>query len=153
MYKRDIESISRILNRIWRADVERINDHLPKEFKTLSQLLDSDEPMVETKSGMPLIFDKDELSKLAEIIPSDIHDKLKLPFILLRRLDLGRGVFQVLGGRNELYAIAKILGASKEIKSIHSIVEEPFYLYKPQVFKLKRLFRTIIVVGFAFSES
>lgn len=153
MYQRDIESISRMLDRIWRTDVERINDHLPKEFKTLSQLLNSDEPMVETKGGTPLIFDKDELLKLAEMTPSEIHDKLKLPFILLRRLDLGRGVFQVLGGKNELHAIAKILGVTRDFKSTSSIIDEPFYLYKPQVFKLKRLFRTIVVIGFAFSES
>lgn len=153
MFHRDIESISRILNRIWRADVERINDHLPKEFKTLSQLLNSDEPMVETKGGTPLIFDRNELRKLAEIIPLEMHDKVKLPFILLRRLDLGRGVFQILGGKNELYAIAKILGVSKKFNSASSITDEPFYLYKSQVFKLKRLFRTITVIGFAFSES
>lgn len=151
MFRRDIESISRMLNRIWQSDVERINDHLPKELKTLSQLLSSDEPMVETKGGAPLIFDRDELLRLAKLIPSEFHDKVKLPFILLRRLDLGRGVFQVIGGKIETYAIATILGISREDDLISSI-DKPLYLYKPQVFKLKMLFRTITVVGFAFSE-
>ena len=43
MYQRDIESISRMLDRIWRTDVERINDHLPKEFKTLVSTIGSSE--------------------------------------------------------------------------------------------------------------
>ncbi|RLE48453.1 MAG: hypothetical protein DRJ18_01985 [Candidatus Methanomethylicota archaeon] len=150
MFNRNVRVAEGLLNKIWKADIERINDHLPKEFKALSQLLESPTPMVKTKSGSQIIFDKEELERLSEIIPENLHDKLKLPIVLLRRIDLGRGVFQVLGDKVEAYVVLKVLG-SEGVQSVEEVAL-PVYLYRPQVFKLRRKLRTSIVIGFAFSS-
>ncbi len=152
MFNRDVRLAKRILDKIWQSDVEKINDHLPKEFKTLSQLLKSDTPNVVTKSGSLIIFDKDELNLIAKIIPQNFQNKLKLPIILLRRLDLGRGIYQVLGGKIEAYTILKILYRNNPDKSPSiNDINLPLYLYRPQVFELKKLLKTSLVIGFSFS--
>ncbi|RLE52275.1 MAG: hypothetical protein DRJ20_00465, partial [Candidatus Methanomethylicota archaeon] len=61
MFKKDVRVAERILDKIWRADIEKINNHLPKEFKTLRELLESKTPMVETRSGSHIIFSREEL--------------------------------------------------------------------------------------------
>ncbi|RLE52214.1 MAG: hypothetical protein DRJ20_00545, partial [Candidatus Methanomethylicota archaeon] len=73
-----------------------------------------------------------------------------LPIVLIRRVDLGRGVFQVLGDKAEAYVVLKIL-ESERVQKVEDVTL-PVYLYRPQVFKLRRILRTSMVIGFAFSD-
>ncbi len=150
MINRGVKAAERMLDRIWRSEVERINEHLPREFKSLSELLKSQTPHVTTRSGSPLILDREELELIAKIAPKKLHEKIRLPIVLLRRLDLGRGVFQVLGGKAEAYVVLKILGEKRAEEIGES--DLPLYLYKPQVFKLKKALRTCTVIGFSFTS-
>lgn len=134
-----IDRVSRILAR----EIEKINDHLPKESKTLRELLEMDEPKVLTRSGDELIMDKKELEMLASILPAQYHDKLRLPIIILRMVDMGEGVYMVCGGDLEVQVISKVLGEG----AVHHHAGKAF-LYKPYIALLRSKLRTTTVIGF-----
>ena len=51
----------RFLSTIWSREIKSINDHLPKRFKTLEELLKEDDPYVITRDGSKYPLDKEEL--------------------------------------------------------------------------------------------
>lgn len=133
------DKVSRILAR----EIEKINDHLPRESKTLKELLEMDEPKVLTKSGDELIMDKRELEILASIVPAQHHDKLRLPIVILRMMEMGEGVYTVCGGDLETQVISRVLGQ----EAVHHHNGRAF-LYKPYVAILRSRLRTTTVIGF-----
>lgn len=137
-----IERASRILAR----EIERINDHLPKESRTLKELLEMKEPKVLTIAGDELIMDRRELELLADIVPVHHHDKLKLPIVILRMIEMGEGVYMICGGDLEAQAIAKVLGPN----AVHYHDGRAF-LYKPYIAILRSKLRTTTVIGFVSS--
>lgn len=140
----DVKSIDRLLKALWKKEVERLNDHLPKELKTLEELLKEEEPSVKAKDGSELIFDKKELEFIAKNLPREEQRTIRLPIILTRRVDLGPGVFSVSGGRAEALLVRKLLNEGGEAEP-----STPLYLYKPQVALLRRKLRTTTVIGFS----
>jgi uncharacterized protein (UPF0216 family) len=126
--------------------VEKLNDHLPKEYKTLDELLSMDSPSVKARDGGEIIFDRGELELLAQLIPKELYGQLRLPIVLLRRVDLGPGTFSLSGGKVEAYLALKLLG---QVDVNLDGVELPVYIYRPQVQELRRKLRTLIVIGFA----
>lgn len=129
-----------------KREMERLNDHLPKEYKTLDELLSMDSPSVEARDGGEIIFDRDELELIAQLIPKELYSQLRLPMVLLRRVDLGPGTFSLSGGKVEAYLALKLLGQADVSPDG---VELPLYIYRPQVQELRRRLRTLIVIGFA----
>ncbi|MEM4699785.1 MAG: DUF61 family protein [Candidatus Nezhaarchaeales archaeon] len=136
----------RFLKALLKHEVERINEHLPKEFKTLEELLSMDDPCVKARDGGEIIFDRAELEMIASLLPKELHSQLRLPIVLLRRMDLGPGVFSVSGGKIEAYLALKLL-SRREVAL--SDVEVPLYIYRPEVQELRRKLRTSTVIGFA----
>jgi uncharacterized protein (UPF0216 family) len=126
--------------------VEKLNDHLPKEYKTLDELLSMDSPSVKARDGGEIIFDRGELELLAQLIPKELYSQLRLPIVLLRRVDLGPGTFSLSGGKVEAYLALKLLG---QVDVNLDGVELPIYIYRPQVQELRRKLRTLTVIGFA----
>jgi uncharacterized protein (UPF0216 family) len=126
--------------------VEKLNDHLPKEYKTLDELLSMDSPSVKARDGGEIIFDRGELELLAQLIPKELYGQLRLPIVLLRRVDLGPGTFSLSGGKVEAYLALKLLG---QVDVNLDEVELPIYIYRPQVQELRRKLRTLTVIGFA----
>jgi hypothetical protein len=138
-----------MLNYIWNNDVRRLNDHLPSKTVSLSDLLSHKELAIKTRDGSNFWIDKDELTKVASIVPTNLHTKLHLPIILIRRLDLGEGVFSVGGSRLEAFLAARILGITQEPFDAYESADIPLHLYRPQVQELRRKLRSLSVVGFA----
>ncbi|MEM0217238.1 MAG: DUF61 family protein [Candidatus Nezhaarchaeales archaeon] len=138
--KRDfIDRVSRMLAK----EIEKINDHLPRECKTLKELLEMDEPKVLTRSGDELIIDKRELEMIASMLPAQHHNKLRLPIIVLRIIEMGEGVYMICGGDLEVQVINKVLG--QEAVYCHN---GKAFLYKPYVALLRSRLRTTTVIGF-----
>lgn len=137
----------RLLKALLQHEVEKLNEHLPKEFKTLEELLAMEEPRVETRDGGEIIFDRGELEMIASLLPRELHRQLRLPIVLLRRIDLGPGVFSVSGGKAEAYLALKLISRGRDLGP--GEVELPLYVYRPEVQELRRRLRTSTVVGFA----
>lgn len=136
----------KLLKALLQHETEKLNEHLPKEFKTLEELLSMDDPCVKTRDGGEIIFDRAELRMIASLLPRELHSQLRLPIVLLRRIDLGPGVFSVSGGKIEAYLTLKLL--SKREVTLND-VRLPLYIYRPEVQELRRRLRTSTVVGFA----
>ncbi|MDI9619808.1 MAG: DUF61 family protein [Candidatus Nezhaarchaeota archaeon] len=131
-----------------KREVERINDHLPKESKTLKELLAMEEPKVTTRAGDDLVMEKSELELLERLLPEKYHERLKLPIVILRMIGMGEGVYMICGSDAEVQAIESVLGSRG---AVHQHQGKAF-LYKPYVAILKGKLRTTTVIGFIPTE-
>jgi uncharacterized protein (UPF0216 family) len=139
----------RMLNFIWKHDVSRLNDHLPSKTVLLSELLSLKQPSIKTRDGGNFWIDKDELSRIASLVPVKLHSKLHLPIILVRRIDLGEGVFSIAGNKLEAFFSARILGITNEPFDSYEDADIPAYLYRPQVQEMRKKLRSLSVIGFS----
>jgi uncharacterized protein (UPF0216 family) len=139
----------KMLRYIWRHEVNKLNEHLPTATIPLSQLLREKKPVVKIRDGTNLWIDQDELMRIASLVPTKLHTLLHLPILLIRRIDLGEGVFCIGGGKLEAFFVARILGITQEPFESFEDVETSPYIYRPQVQELRRKLRSLSVIGFA----
>ena len=138
---------------ILQNELRKLNTHLPKNRKTVRELLAEDSPNVSTVGGEKVTMKKAEIEALSAELPEALRDKVKLPIVLLRRRDLGAGAFTLLGDSSEEYALSRVLGDYNGAQAdFRQARESPKVFYKPQVSELMRRFHSLIVVGFGLSE-
>lgn len=125
-----------------RNQIRELNRDLPRARLPLTSLLEMDNPCVETVRGDIHYFDKRELRRLAEILPSGILNKLKLPLVFRRSLETGESLYFLEGGEIEVEVLKKLLG----LDYIPSI-EQKYYTYKPIITKLISEYPSLVVVG------
>lgn len=137
-----------------KEDIKRLNQHLPRHRKPLAELLHMEEPKVEAIDGTPIIMKKEELEDLSKIIPEKYHNQLTLPIVIVRRIDLGRGTFEILGGKIETFAVRQTLNLTDlTFDQLDRNSEFHYhYIYRPQVQELLRKFKSLIVIGFGIPE-
>jgi uncharacterized protein (UPF0216 family) len=70
-----------VLMRWMRLEIRKINEGIVSERKSLALLLIEERPASRTRSGKDHTFDKSVLQTLSKKLPSDLHDKLKLPIL------------------------------------------------------------------------
>lgn len=141
---RDLE---RILRHIWEDEIKRLNDHLAKETRPLSELLEVESPQITTRRGYVHTIDKDKLLKLASYVPKKLHSKIRIPVILMRKMDAGKGVYIVMGGFYEKLLVKNLIENSDRFREDLEL-EEPLYLYTPHVVELIVKYRTLFQIGF-----
>jgi len=71
-------------DRLVKKHILSLNRHIPKQRKTLEELLEEDRPHVVTPNGTRHRFKAEELQRIAGIIPKSEHHLLKLPNPLLQ---------------------------------------------------------------------
>jgi uncharacterized protein len=134
-------------------EMRKLNTHLPKNRKTIRELLGEGEPTVSTVGGEKFSMKKAEVEALSAELPEALLDRVKLPIVLLRRRELGSGAFTLLGDSHEEYALSKILGDyTGTLADFQRSKDPPIVFYKPQVSELMRRFHSLIVIGFGLSE-
>jgi uncharacterized protein (UPF0216 family) len=135
---------------VLRDEFRKLNSHLPRIRRPLEELLAEDSPEVPTVSGHSMRMKRSELELLSRSLPPEAPHRVRLPFVLLRRRDMGIGAFTVLGDPYEEYAVSVLVEAFKgtyEEFKIHRTTVTT--IYRPQVSMLLRQFHSLIVVGFA----
>lgn len=142
----------RFSDALLRDDLRKLNSHLPKNRRTLGDLLSDPAPRVQAASGDFIRMKRAELEEMSRSLPAEASARVKLPIVFLRRGDLGRGAFTVLGDRYEEYSMLLLAG------SVHGSFEqykeqEPdvAILFKPQISSLLRRFHSLLVLGFGSS--
>lgn len=70
-----------VLMRWMRTEINKINEAIVSERKSLAQLLLEEKPTARTKGGNDHFFDTATLKALSEKLPKNLHDKLKLPIL------------------------------------------------------------------------
>ena len=145
-------TLERTFDALLGRELRKLNTHLPKQRRTLGELLRSTDPTVPTVDGSTIVLRKEEMEDLARIVPRQYHDLMKLPIIVLRRMELGKSVYTVSGDKVEEFTVKKILG--KTDVEYHSMYldDGPFYLYRPDVSELLRRFHSLIVIGFGIPK-
>jgi uncharacterized protein (UPF0216 family) len=139
----------RFTSALLRDDLRRLNSHLPKERRTLAELLKEVAPSVGSVSGHQIKMRKSELEELAHSLPATAQERIRLPLILLRASDLGPGAYTVLGDPYEEYAIT-ILSKQSELdfEGFKRGRTRPSVFYKPEVSQLLRKFHSLVTIGF-----
>lgn len=132
----------KLLHKILGGHIRTLNEHLPAYSRTLKQLLEDERPCVATRDGSLIVMSKEELKKLCKFLSEEDYDKIRLPFTLIRRMELGRGVYTVSGSPLEKSLLCKLLG-------IEFPRDSELYLYKPHVRALMREIKSLIVIGFS----
>ena len=134
-------------------ELRKLNTHLPKNRKTIRELLAEEQPSVSTVGGEKANMKKSEVEALSAGLPDALRDKVRLPLVLLRRRELGPGAFTLLGDPNEEYAVSNILGEyDGTLAEFQRSRQSATVFYKPQVSELTRRFHSLVVVGFGLSE-
>jgi len=146
------DMLERAFDAVLKEEIRKLNTHLPRNRKTLEQLLAEDEPHVEAIDGSQIPFKKKELAEVAKIVPEKFHKKIHLPFLILRRMDLGKSVYAVSGSKIEEFAIKKMLELTTLPFEEFEKDKEILYLYRPYVSQLIRGFHSLVVIGFGVPE-
>jgi len=133
-------------------EIRKLNSNLPKQRLSLRELLLVEDPTVVAADGSAIVLKKSELQELAKIVPAEYHGRLKLPIIVMRRMELGRSVYTVSGERVEEFTVRKILGLTNQDFPQMYREQEPAFLYRPQVTELLWRFHSLFVTGFGIPK-
>jgi uncharacterized protein len=147
-----MRSSDRALDAVLGHELRKLNTHLPKQRRSLTELLKLKDPTVEATDGSAIVLKRSELEELARIVPAEYQDRVKLPIIIMRRMDLGRSIYTVSGERVEEFTVKKMLGLTNDEYYQMYKDQEPAYLYRPQVTELLRKFHSIFVIAFGIPE-
>jgi uncharacterized protein (UPF0216 family) len=91
-------------------DIDTLNDHLPESRVPLSDLIGVDSPQFRTRIGEVSVFRVEEIEDLTLEVPEKYHELIRLPIVVLRRLDYGSGIYTVAGNKTELFMVHRIIG-------------------------------------------
>jgi len=140
-------TLERTFDALLGRELRKLNDHLPKHTRSLKEMLNEMDPTIPTVDGSTIVLRREELEKLAEIVPREYHD-LKLPIIILRRMELGKSVYTVSGDKLEQFTVKKILGKTTAEYHAMYLDDKPLFLYRPDLSELLRRFHSLVVIGF-----
>jgi uncharacterized protein (UPF0216 family) len=143
--------VSPTIDRLIEHEIDTLNDHLPESRVTLRELIESDKPYFITKSGEKSVFRREEIQWLQEQVPERFHDEIRLPIVILRRLDYGLGIYTVAGNKYELFMIHRVLGhvdLGWENFAAWKPIEQ---LARPQVQTIRRKMSTLSCIGIVYA--
>lgn len=143
--------MSRFIEKILENDIDTANDHLPAKRVSLSFLLHQEKPSYLTRGGESSRFLVEEISTLASMVPSEHHSSFMLPIVILRRMDLGIGIYTIAGSKTELFFIHSILNPGPIDWAVLKGWRPLDRLARPQVQIVRRKFSSITCLGFTTS--
>jgi len=145
-------TLQRTFDALLGRELRKLNTHLPKQRRTLGDLLRGNDPTLPTVDGSTIVLRTEEMQDLAQIVPQEYHDLVRLPIIVLRRMELGKSVYTVSGDKVEEFTVKKILGKTKAEYHSMYLDDSPLYLYRPDISELLRRFHSLIVIGFGIPK-
>lgn len=131
-------------DRFLKKQIRNLNRHLPKGRSTLKELLKEDKPEVENRDGSTHRFKKSELNLLADIVPGDMHERLRLPMIIRVSPQLGRGAAKI-SGEVENMVFRELLDKEGEEKN-------ELLIYRPEVRAIRQKLPTTTQYAFLISR-
>ncbi|MFW9933675.1 MAG: DUF61 family protein [Candidatus Thorarchaeota archaeon] len=145
--------MSRFIEKMLENDIDTANDHLPTQKVCLATLLKEEKPSYLTRGGENSRFLVEEIAHLAEEIPLEHHSSFMLPIVILRRMDLGIGIYTIAGSKTELFLVHKMLGQNPidwtQLRSWRPIDK----LARPQVQIIRKKLPSTTCLGFTTSIS
>jgi uncharacterized protein (UPF0216 family) len=102
--------LSKFLDKMIEHDIDTLNDHLPESRVPLSELIGIDSPRFKTRIGETSVFRVEEIEQLLLEVPKEFYSDIRLPIVVLRRMDYGEGIYTVAGNKTELFMVHRIIG-------------------------------------------
>ena len=102
--------MSPFIEKMIERDIDTLNDHLPESRVPLSDLIGLDSPQFKTRIGEVSVFRVEEIEEITLEVPKRFHRYIRLPIVLLRRLDYGPGIYTIAGSKAELFMVHRIIG-------------------------------------------
>ncbi len=141
--------MSSFFDRVLEHEIDLINDHLPNIRCTLKEIVETAKYEYETRGGAISAFRKEEVDLLVEIVPKRLHDEVRLPIVILRRMDLGRGIYTISGGKAELFLVIGLVVGDVDLRWDEISQWEPIErLVRPQVRMLRKKLPSVTCIGF-----
>lgn len=141
-------------DKILEHEIDTANDHLPAKRVSLKEILQSGDYSYTTRGGEKSSFRIEEVEYLKALIPENLQDDVRLPLVILRRMDLGQGIFSISGGKVELFLVYGIIDDKEGIEWDDLVLWEPVERYvRPQVQLLRRKFPSATVIGFTLTPT
>ena len=140
------------IDKLLEHEIETLNDHLPRARIRLPDLLKEENPHFMTRSGEKSIFKVEELVWLSKEVPTNHQYSIRLPIVLLRRLDRGQGIHSVSGNKSELFLIHKILGYDDLVWENFAAWKPIEMLARPQVQLIRKKLPSTTSLGIAYTN-
>lgn len=116
--------------RILSKHVRALNRHLAKRRVDLRSLLKEEEPKIVLRDGSEHVFKREELEKLASLLPGYLHKRLRLPvYIELSSGKYGSGTGRV-SGELECRVVRGVLDKGDN--------GDELFIYMPEIRKLRK---------------
>ena len=144
--------MSKFIDKMIEHDIDTLNDHLPESRVSLSELIGVENPQFRTRIGETSVFRVEEIEELAQEVPKKFHEDIRLPIVVLRRLDHGSGIYTVAGSKAELFMVHRFIGyvdLEWENFAVWTPVEK---LARPQVQILRRRLPSTTTIGIGMSS-
>jgi uncharacterized protein (UPF0216 family) len=145
--------LSSKIDKMLEHEIDTLNDHLPRARIRLSDLLKEDNPHFVTRNGEISVFKAEELGWLSEEVPTQFHSSIRLPIVLLRRLDYGPGIHSISGNKTELFMVHKILGYDDLSWENFASWTSSEQLARPQVQVLRQKMPSTTTIGIVFTTT
>jgi uncharacterized protein (UPF0216 family) len=144
--------LSPVFDKIIEHNIDTANDHLPVKRITLQEIGETGSLVYQTRGGETSAFRQEEIERLLQLVPSYLHSEIRLPIVILRRMDLGRGIFTVAGNKVELFLVNQLIlgyvdllwGEIGEWMPVERLV-------RPEVQTLRRRLPSTTTIGFTLS--
>ncbi|TFG97753.1 DUF61 family protein [Candidatus Thorarchaeota archaeon] len=139
------------MDKLLEHEIDTLNDHLPRARIRLVDLLKEENPHYVTRSGEKSVFKGEELEWLSKEVPKKLHEFIRLPIVLLRRLDQGQGIHSISGNKTELFVIHKILGYDDLVWENFAAWKPVDHLARPQVQIIRQKLPSTTSLGIVFT--
>ena len=139
------------LSNFLKHEIDSINLHLPKKRVSLS-VASKGYNLYVSKDNSQLYINNEEINLLLSICPNKKENEVFLPFLIIRKRELGLGTYVISGELIDLFMILKVLDKFKGLWN--EFIENPppkhlTFLYKPDLITLRKMLPTSTVIGFA----
>lgn len=120
-----------------------VNDSLPKKVVKYRDIVEKGVEGVETVGGWLHRFDRQDIEKIAKQLPQSILDRLHLPFVLVKSIEMEESVYILRVYGSEAEAFQMLMG----LETLPRTSRGP-YTYKPFVAEFINRYPSLAVLGF-----
>jgi uncharacterized protein (UPF0216 family) len=120
-----------------------VNDSLPRHVIRYRDVVELGLEGVETVGGSFHRFDRNDLEKLAKQLPENILDRLHLPFVFVKSIEIEESVYILRVYGSEAEAFQMLMG----LETLPRTSRGP-YTYKPFVAEFINSYPSLAVLGF-----
>ena len=116
MQDRPSTSDDQVFMRWMRLELGKLNKGIVTQRKSLSSLLQEERPASRTRAGDEYLFDREVIDKLGQMLPEEIHAKLRLPILFFYNAKVEDSCY--LNDENAVKAL-QILGEISQMRKFH----------------------------------